>query len=85
MTLNEMVSRILQPSIIDLPLLPGVGDEIAFRCPSGFVIDGAMVTETDYFGGQHQFFVRYETTNCVGRWVQMSGWVSQGEVRSTTP
>lgn len=80
MTLQDIVSLVRKPSMFDAEILPGVGDEIAFRCPSGIVIEGAMVTETDYFCGQHQFFVRYETTNCVRRFVEMTGWVSFDQV-----
>lgn len=80
MSINELLHKVVGASIFDAEILPGAGDEIAFRCPSGIVIEGAMVTETDYFCGQHQFFVRYETVNCVGRFVDMSGWVCQKDV-----
>jgi hypothetical protein len=80
MTLQELKQIVFGESIFDAEILPGAGDEISFASPSGLVIEGAMVTETDYFCGQHQFFVRYETTNCVGRFVEMTGWVAQGDV-----
>jgi hypothetical protein len=81
MTLNELLHKVVRPSIFDAEILPGAGDEISFVCPSGLVIEGAMVTETDYFCGQHQFFVRYETTNCTKRFVEMTGWVAWEQVR----
>lgn len=80
MTLNELLHKVVRPSIFDADILPSAGDEIAFRCPSGLVIEGAMVTETDYFCGQYQFFVQYETTNYVGRFIEMTGWVAQEQV-----
>jgi hypothetical protein len=79
-TINDLTRIFVRPSILDADILPSAGDEIAFRCPSGLVIEGAMVTETDFFCGQYQFFVQYETTNCVGRFIEMTGWVAQEQV-----
>lgn len=80
MSLNEFKQIVFGKSILDLPLLPSAGDEIAFRCPSGIVIEGATVEKVEQFCGQWNVFVRYETTNCVGRFVEMTGWVCMSEV-----
>lgn len=74
------IKEMLNPSIIDLPLLPSAGDEIAFVCPSGLVIEGALVIEVDFFCGQHQVFVRYEFIGYNGRAYETSGWVCMSEV-----
>ena len=81
MTLNELLHKVVRPSIFDADILPSVGDEISFVCPSGLVIDGALVEKVEHFCGQYQFYVSYETTNCVGRFIQMSGWVAWEQVQ----
>lgn len=81
MSLNELKQIVFGASIFDAEILPGAGDEIAFRCPSGIVIEGATVEKVEQFCGQWNVFVRYETTNCVGRFVEMTGWVCMSEVQ----
>jgi hypothetical protein len=82
MTLNELLHKVVRPSIFDADILPSVGDEISFVCPSGLVIDGALVEKVEYFCNGWNVYVSYETTNCVKRFVQMSGWVCMSEVLS---
>ncbi len=80
MTLNELFHTIVRPSIFDADIVPSAGQEISFVCPSGLVIDGALVEKVEHFCGTWNVYVSYETTNCVGRFIQMSGWVAMGDV-----
>lgn len=82
MSINDLTRLIIRPSITATDLVPDRGDTIAFHCPSGLVIENAQVMAKDYFCGEPQLYVRYETQNCVGNWVRMSGWVGLSEVLS---
>lgn len=81
MSINDIVALVRKPSIFDADILPSAGQEISFVCPSGLVIDGALVEKVEHFCGQWNVYVSYETTNCVGRFIQMSGWVCMSEVQ----
>ena len=80
MTLNELLHKVVRPSIFDAEIIPSAGQEISFVCPSGLVIEGALVEKVEHFCGQWQVYVRYEATNCGGRFIEMSGWVCMSEV-----
>lgn len=80
MSLNEFKQIVFGKSILDFPLLPSVGDEIAFTCPSGLVIEGAIVEKVEFFCGQHHVFVSYTHIGWTGREVYMTGWVCMSEV-----
>lgn len=74
------IKEMLNPSIIDLPLLPSAGDEIAFVCLSGLVIEGAIVEKVEYFCDEWNVFVRYIHIGWTECAVEMTGWVCMSEV-----
>lgn len=74
------IKEMLNPSIFDAEILPSVGDEIAFRCPSGIVIDGAIVEKVEYFSDEWNVFVEYVYCSYTGYARVMTGWVCYKDV-----
>lgn len=80
MTLNDLTKIVFRPSITAANLLPGVGEEIAFRTPAGKTVDGAIVEGVEFFCGEWNVFVSYTFTGYDHREYATTGWVAMSEV-----
>lgn len=80
MSINQIVSHVLRPSISAWELLPDLGDEIDFVTPAGKIVQGATVTKIEEFCGTTNFFVEYTYIAYDGHERNTSGWVALEQV-----